>query len=134
MSWERRAYLGIYDARNLIVNDEPLCCRLLAGILRRHNFANLQSADSGHAALQQVQALRPDLLLLDMQLPNLGGQEVCRQVRTQSEFVDLAILVQTATVDRNEMGDLIVAGASEFRSKPINPSKRVSRVTLHLDA
>ena len=36
MSWERRAYLGIYDARNLIVNDEPLCCRLLAGILRRH--------------------------------------------------------------------------------------------------
>ena len=97
-------------------------------------FANLQSADSGHAALQQVQALRPDLLLLDMQLPNLGGQEVCRQVRTQSEFVDLAILVQTATADRNEMGDLIVAGASEFRSKPINPSKRVSRVTLHLDA
>ena len=77
MSWERRAYLGIYDARNLIVNDEPLCCRLLAGILRRHKFANLQSAASGHAALQQVQALRPDLLLLDTSAKRLRSNDFC---------------------------------------------------------
>ena len=124
---------SIYDSKILIADDEPLCCRLLAGILRRKQFTNFQFAEGGHSALEQIQSFQPDLVLLDMQMPDLSGQEVCRRIRANPELVDLPILVQTATVDRKEMGILFEAGASDFLSKPINPSELVSRVTVHLE-
>ncbi|MGA7804683.1 PP2C family protein-serine/threonine phosphatase [Bradyrhizobium sp.] len=124
---------GIYDARILIADDEPMCCRLLAGILRQQNFANLRFAYGGGEALQLIKSFKPDLVLLDMQMPDLDGMEVCRQVRMLPDFADVPILVQTATVDRKQMGKLFAAGASDFLSKPINPSELVARVTVHLE-
>ena len=124
---------SIYDARILIADDEPLCCRLLAGILRRKQFTNFQFAEGGCSALEQIDSFQPDLVLLDMQMPDLSGLEVCQRVRANPELVDLPILVQTATVDRKEMGILFEAGATDFLSKPINPSELVSRVTVHLE-
>jgi phosphoserine phosphatase RsbU/P len=124
---------SICDSKILIADDEPLCCRLLAGILRRKQFTNFRFAEGGYSALEQIQSFQPDLVLLDMQMPDLSGQEVCRRVRAIPELVDLPILVQTATVDRKEMGILFEAGASDFLSKPINPSELVSRVTVHLE-
>jgi sigma-B regulation protein RsbU (phosphoserine phosphatase) len=124
---------SIYDSKILIADDEPLCCRLLAGILRRKQFTNFQFAEGGYSALEQIQSFQPDLVLLDMQMPDLSGLEVCRRIRAKPELVDLPILVQTATVDRKEMGILFEAGATDFLSKPINPSELVSRVTVHLE-
>jgi sigma-B regulation protein RsbU (phosphoserine phosphatase) len=124
---------SIYDAKILIADDEPLCCRLLAGILRRKQFTNFRFAEGGYSALEQIQSFQPDLVLLDMQMPDLSGLDVCQRIRANPTFVDLPILVQTATVDRKEMGILFEAGASDFLSKPINPSELVSRVTVHLE-
>jgi phosphoserine phosphatase RsbU/P len=124
---------SIYDAKILIADDEPLCCRLLAGILRRKQFANFQFAEGGCSALEQIDLYQPDLVLLDMQMPDLSGLEVCQRVRARPELIDLPILVQTATVDRKEMGILFEAGVTDFLSKPINPSELVARVTVHLE-
>lgn len=124
---------SIYGAKILIADDEMLCCRLLAGILRRRQFSDIRFAKGGRSALELLHSFQPDLLLLDMQMPDLSGQEVCRQIRADPAFVDLPILVQTATVDRKEMGLLFEAGASDFLSKPINPSELVSRVMVHLE-
>lgn len=124
---------GICNSKILIVDDEPLCCRLLAGILRRRQFTNIRFAGGGRSALELVNTFQPDLVLLDMQMPDLGGMEVCQQIRANPALVDLPILVQTAKVDRKEMGLLFEAGASDFLSKPINPSELVSRVTVHLE-
>ncbi len=124
---------NIRDARILIADDEPLCIRLLAAILQKHRFTNLRFADGGKAAVELVHTFQPDLVLLDMQMPDIGGLEVCQQVRSHSDFVDVPILVQTATVSRKEMGELFAAGASDFLSKPINPSELVARVIVHLE-
>lgn len=128
-----RADTSIYDAKILIADDEPLCCKLLAGILRRKQFTNIRFAEDGSSALELVDSFQPDLVLLDVQIPDLSGMEVCRRVRANPALVDLPILMQTATVDRKEMGLLFEAGASDFLSKPINPSELVSRVTVHLE-
>lgn len=128
-----RAGSSIFDAKILIADDEPLSCRLLAGILRRKRFTNIRFAEGGHSALELVDSFEPDLVLLDVQMPDLGGMEVCQRVRANPALVDLPILMQTATVDRKEMGLLFQAGASDFLSKPINPSELVSRVTVHLE-
>jgi sigma-B regulation protein RsbU (phosphoserine phosphatase) len=124
---------SIHNARILIADDEPLSVRLLASILQRQKFKNLRFAEGGRAALELVQSFQPDLVLLDMQMPDIDGLEVCRQMRSDSNFVDVPILVQTATVNRKEMGDLFAAGASDFLSKPINPSELVARVIVHLE-
>jgi phosphoserine phosphatase RsbU/P len=123
----------IYDSAILIVDDETLCCRLLAGILRRQRFTNFHFAEGGDAALAQLQQIQPDLVLLDMQMPGLTGLEVCQRIRAKPELVDLPILVQTARVERREMGMLFEAGATDFLSKPINPSELVARVKMHLE-
>ena len=124
---------SVRDARILIADDEPLSRKLLAGILQKQNFTNLKFAEGGRETLDLMHSFRPDLVLLDMQMPDLDGLDVCRAVRLLNEFVDVPILVQTATVNRREMGALFRAGASDFLSKPINPSELVARVVVHLE-
>jgi sigma-B regulation protein RsbU (phosphoserine phosphatase) len=124
---------GIRNARILIADDDPLCRQLVAGILRAQNFRNLQFAEGGLEALAQVHRFRPDLLLLDMQMPDMNGLEVCKQVRADPEFLDVPVLVQTATVDRKKMGELFASGASDFLSKPVTPSELIARVVVHLE-
>lgn len=124
---------SIRESRILIADDEPLCCRLLAGILRAAHFSNVEFVHGGRDALARIQSFQPDLVLLDMQMPDLSGGEVCRQIRGDALLDDLPILMQTATVDRKEMGALFDAGASDFLSKPINPAELVSRVSVHLE-
>jgi sigma-B regulation protein RsbU (phosphoserine phosphatase) len=124
---------GIRDAKILIADDDSLSRRLLVGILRKQHFNNLKVAEGGKAALELLYSFRPDLVLLDMQMPDMGGLEVCRHARAHPDSVDIPILVQTATVDRQEMGNLFAAGASDFLSKPINPSELVARVIVHLE-
>jgi len=123
----------IHSAKILVVDDEPLIRQLLSGILRHHKFTNIRFAEGGDMALAQVLTWRPDLVLLDMRMPDLDGIEVCRQLRSRPDLADLPILVQTAAVDRTEMGKTFAAGASDFLSKPINPAELISRVVLHLE-
>lgn len=124
---------GIRDAKILIADDDSLSRRLLVGILHKQNFRNLKVAEGGKAALELLYSFQPDLVLLDMQMPDIGGLEICRKARAHPDSVDIPILVQTATVNRKEMGNLFAAGASDFLSKPINPSELVARVIVHLE-
>ncbi len=130
---EMRPGNSVRQARILIVDDEKMSCRLLAGILEKQHFLNVEIVETGKAALKSMISFRPDLVLLDMQLPDIVGLEVCTRIRANPEFVDVPILIQTATVNRKEMGDLFAAGASDFLSKPINPAELVSRVIVHLE-
>jgi phosphoserine phosphatase RsbU/P len=123
----------VREAGILIADDEPLTRKLLAGILQRQGFGNLRFAADGRETLDLMNTFRPDLLLLDMQMPDIGGLDVCRAVRRLDMFVDVPILVQTATVNRQEMGALFRAGVSDFLSKPVNPAELVARVIVHLE-
>jgi len=118
--------------RILIVDDEPACRQLLAAILGRQRPMEFVFADGGVAALEQVRTCRPDLVLLDIQMPDLDGLAVCQRLRAMPDCLDLPILVQTGTV-RQAMGAIFAAGANDFLSKPVNPTELVARVTLHLE-
>ena len=124
---------SLLDRRLLIADDDPLYCQLLGEILHKKGFKNLCYANGGFSTLEQVESWQPDLVLLDNQMPDLGGLEVCKRIRAQRAYIDIPILMQTATVDRRQMGILFAAGASDFLSKPINPSELISRVTIHLE-
>lgn len=124
---------SILGCKILIADDESLVCRLIAGILKRQQFCNFSFASGGYSALEQIDTFQPDIILLDVQMPDLSGLEVCERIRARPECVDMPILIHSATFDRKAMGVLFAAGASDFLSKPINPSELVSRVTVHLE-
>lgn len=130
---QRISARDIKQARVIIADDETMICKLLAALLRKQGFQNLLQVHTGGEVLEQLDRFRPDLLLLDMQMPDISGLDVCRQMRAREQFVDVPVLIQTATVDRNEMGRLFEAGVSDFLSKPINPAELIARVLLHLE-
>lgn len=108
----------------LIVDDEPNIIELAKLYLERENY-EVEGASSGQEALERQSASKPDLIILDLMLPDIDGFEVCRQIRARS---DVPILMLTA---RKEDVDKIVGlelGADDYFTKPFNPRELVARV------
>src|SRR5574341_1484200 len=100
--------------RILVVDDEPAVLDLLAYNLRRANYEVLTAVD-GRAALHLARDSRPDLILLDLMLPEVDGLDVCRELRRSSQ---IPIIILTA---RDEEVDRVVGlelGADDYVCKP----------------
>jgi DNA-binding response OmpR family regulator len=109
----------------LLVDDEPHILELAQLYLERENYQVLTAVD-GRAALESVEHNRPDLMVLDLMLPEIDGLDVCRELRARQDPV--AILMLTA---RDEDIDKILGlelGADDYLTKPFNPRELVARV------
>lgn len=115
-------------AKILIADDDPHIRQLLAFALEKAGFETAQAED-GEAALAQVAALAPDLLVLDINMPRLSGLEVCRQVRARSELPILFLSSRDEEIDR-VLG--IELGADDYVVKPFSPREVTARVTAIL--
>ena len=114
-------------ARVLIVEDEPDIRELLAFHLEREGYQVTRSR-TGAEALRQVRARPPDLILLDLMLPELGGLDVCRRLRQDPRTASVPIVMLTA---RGEEVDRILGlelGADDYIVKPFSPKEVVARV------
>ena len=108
----------------LVVDDEPPILELVRGYLEREGFS-VRTVEDGLAAVEQIRAEQPDVVVLDLMLPGLDGIGVCRQIRT---FSDAYVLMLTA---RSEEIDRIVGlsvGADDYLVKPFSPRELVARV------
>lgn len=108
----------------LVVDDEANIIDLARLYLEREGF-DVHSAMDGEQALEQIENLKPDLVVLDIMLPKLDGFEVCRRTRSNS---DVPIIMLTA---RDEDVDKIVGleiGADDYMTKPFNPRELVARI------
>ena len=108
----------------LVVDDEAHIIELVRLYLEREGY-EVDEASNGNDAVSKQHAGNPDLILLDLMLPDIDGYEVCRQIRTQS---NTPILMLTA---RKEDIDKIVGlelGADDYLTKPFNPRELVARV------
>ena len=113
--------------RVLIVEDEPDIRDLLAFHLEREGY-HVTRSRSGADALRQVRARPPDLILLDLMLPELGGLDVCRRLRQDPRTASVPIVMLTA---RGEEVDRILGlelGADDYIVKPFSPKEVVARV------
>lgn len=109
----------------LLVDDEPNIIELAQIYLEREGYRTVSAAD-GKSALEAVEQHRPDLIVLDVMLPELDGLEVCRRLRKKEDPV--SILMLTA---RDEDIDKILGlelGADDYLTKPFNPRELVARV------
>ncbi|HMV63201.1 MAG TPA: EAL domain-containing protein [Rhodocyclaceae bacterium] len=106
-------------ARILIVDDDPLT-RLMAGEALREGGYAVQEAEDGQQALELFSARRPDLVLLDVVMPGLGGFEVCARLRALDAGLLVPIIMLTGLDDSESVQRAFDAGATDFISKPIN--------------
>jgi adenylate cyclase len=114
-------------AKILVVDDTPKNVKLLADILTARGY-NVVTAASGAEALSQVEAERPDLVLLDVVMPEMSGYEVCRKLRSNPATQLLPVVMVTALDPGEERVKGIEAGADDFLTKPINQAELLARV------
>lgn len=104
----------------LVVDDEPPILELVRCTLEDDQLRVLEAGD-GLAALEVARRERPELILLDVQMPRLGGLEVCRRIRQDPLLSHTRIVMLTAADQEADRARGLAAGADEYLSKPFSP-------------
>ncbi len=111
----------------LIVDDTPAIHVMIAALLRDDPY-QLENAYSGEEALVKALAVTPDLVLLDIMMPDIDGFEVCRRLRDMPEVSEVPIILVTALTDRASRLRGLAAGADDFVSKPFDQAELRVRI------
>ena len=114
--------------RVLIVDDEPQIRRVLKTALSGQGY-EIHEAKSGEEALDGIRAQRYDLVLLDMNMPGMGGLETCREIRHSSE---VAIIMLTVRDSEKAKVEALDAGADDFVTKPFGMPELLARIRAAL--
>ena len=118
----------MHGARVLVVDDEPAILRAVQTNLTRHEF-QVGTAETGEQALEAVARFHPDVLLLDLGLPDMDGLDVIRQIRTHSNTPIVVLSVRGAERDKVQALDL---GADDYLTKPFGVDELLARVRVAL--
>jgi len=111
-----------------VVDDEVKLLEVIKDYLQKENFEVFTSVN-GEEALRLFPLLQPDFLILDLMLPDLSGEEICRKIREQS---DVPILMLTAKSSEEDRINGLVLGADDYLVKPFSPRELVMRVKVIL--
>ena len=111
----------------LIADDEPHVVELVRVTLEDNRVRVLDAAD-GEMALAVAEALEPDLVLLDVHLPDLSGLEVCRLLRKHPRLASTRIVMLTAAAQQDDIARGFSAGATDYLTKPFSPVRLLSLV------
>jgi diguanylate cyclase (GGDEF)-like protein len=117
--------------RILIVDDEPANIRLLEGALR--GDYEICSALDGFDAVRQIKARMPDLILLDVMMPDINGFDVCRTIKSDEVFSAIPVIFLTAMDTFEGAVEGFEAGGIDFLTKPVNLDLLKLRVNNHLE-
>ncbi len=115
----------------LIVDDLPDNLALLSDALEQAGHMVLVALD-GITALERMQRLKPDIVLLDALMPGIDGFETCRRIKARAEFEDVPVLFMTALTESEHVLEGFAAGGVDYVTKPIHPEQVLARVASHL--
>lgn len=117
----------------LIVDDSKVMRDMITACLRTHGELTMVQAASGLEAIEHL-SLRPfDLVVLDLNMPDVGGIEVTEFVRQQDQLRKLPIIIVTTRGDEGSRTRALAAGATRFMTKPFSPQELLSEVRALLD-
>lgn len=118
------------QARVLVVDDQPLNIQVISQILGAHY--QIFMATSGQQAIEFCLQTPPDLVLMDVVMPDMDGLETCQKMKKDSALADIPVLFVTALSEPEEENACWQAGGVDFLHKPVNPSTLLNRVKAHL--
>jgi excisionase family DNA binding protein len=117
----------------LIVDDDHELVELITDVLERDSRFEVRSVNNGFDAGMMVKEYRPDLIVLDIMLPDINGKEVCQRVRNDKSTDDVRIICISGMVEEDKVGELKAAGADDFMHKPFEVERLVDRMCQLLD-
>lgn len=118
------------ECKVLVIDDEPMSRLVLTTILEP--LVDCTSASSGTEAIDYCVTHRPDLILLDMNMPDIDGLTVCRTLKAKKETKHIPIIFVTSTIDVEIENACWEVGASDFVTKPVTASTLLHRIKNHL--
>ena len=115
----------------LIVDDQPVNLQLLGGVLQKKNY-RLVFATNGEAALNALQKVNPDLILLDVMMPEMDGYEVCQKIKQDTRTQNIPIIFLTAKIGEEDIVKGFELGAFDYVTKPFNVKELTTRVETQI--
>lgn len=112
----------------LIVDDEQDLVELMADAFARDGRFEIRTANNGFDAGMQVREFRPDVVVLDVMLPDINGREVCQRVRSDTTLDSVKIICISGMIEQDKVADLRAAGADDFMQKPFTIDRLIERV------
>jgi len=119
------------NARILVVDDTPANIQTLTAILKEQRY-QLSVATNGRQALDVIEKVHPDLVLMDVMMPEMDGYEACRQIKASPVWRDLPIIFLSAKTDTSDIVHGFELGAVDYVAKPFNAHELLARVNTHL--
>lgn len=117
----------------LVVDDDEELVELIRDVLESDGRFEVRVANNGFDAGMMVKEYRPDILVLDVMLPDINGKEVCQRVRSDDSLDDVKIICISGMVEKDKIDDLKTSGANDFLQKPFEIEQLVERMCVQLD-
>ena len=117
----------------LVVDDEPFICRALTFVLRKDNYRVFE-ARNGEEGLAAIREHKPDLVFLDVMMPEMNGCQVTELVRADPSLNGVKIILLTAKGQECDREIGKTAGANDYMTKPFSPTKILDRAREILDS
>jgi excisionase family DNA binding protein len=119
-------------ARVLLVDDDQEIVNLFSDALKRDGRFDIRTALTGYEAGIVTQEFNPDLIILDYMLPDINGNVVCKTIRQNPTFAHMKIVFISGVVNRDEIEDLLRAGADDFVQKPFHMGELIEKISKML--
>src|SRR5262247_2677225 len=119
------------SSRILVVDDTPANIQSLSAILKAKGY-QISVATNGKQALAAVDRIRPDLILLDVMMPEMDGFETCRQLKAAEQWRQIPVIFLTAKTETADIVKGFELGAVDYVGKPFNAHELLARVNTHL--
>ena len=117
--------------RILIVEDAPANIQVLRSILGGQGY-QVSAVTNGHQAISVLDRVRPDLILLDVMMPEMDGFETCRRIKSSTTWREIPLIFLTSKVDTTDIVRGFELGAVDYVVKPFNATELLARVGNHL--
>ena len=111
----------------LVIDDEPNNFDVIEALLSEQSY-QLHYAANGKSAIAGLSSFKPDLILLDVMMPEMDGIEVCKRIKASPEWQTVPIIMVTALNSKSDLANCLNAGADDFISKPINSMELRARI------
>jgi len=125
--------MDIKHAKILIVEDEPQINRLIELVLQSDGFYNIKRAFDGLEAFELIKSDKPDLILLDVMIPELDGFALCKQIKEDEYLKTIQVIMLTAKKMEEDVLEGFKSGAIDYISKPFNNKILLARIKAHLN-
>jgi two-component system OmpR family response regulator len=117
----------------LIVDDDQDLVDILADVFNRDGRFDVKTVNNGFDAGMMVKEFRPDLVVLDIMLPDINGKEVCQRVRSDPALDEVKVICISGMIEQDKVQDLMAAGADDFMQKPFDAEVLLDRACRILD-